>query len=158
MYESFDRFLQNAIKEYYDRAGRRQRGDFVALLIASGEITPLAVDRMKRASPGELASAAAAAVALRVGLRFALSGPLAILVSGLTLASLTSYLFRQQGEVMARVGPFKEAVASARTEYERVQAGHAEGRYDEDDRKLMIDGLTQRLMKELAQASEEVEE
>ena len=158
MYESFDRFLQNAIKEYYDRAGRRQRGDFVALLIASGEVTPLAMDRLKRASPGELAGAAGAAVALRVGLRFALSGPLAILVSGLTLASLTSYLFRQQGEVMARIAPFKEAVADVRQEYERVQAGHSDGRYGDDDRKLMIDGLTQRLMKELAKASEEIEE
>ena len=158
MYESFDRFLQNAIREYYERAGGRQRGDFVALLIASGEVAPLAVDRMKRASPGELAGAAAAAVALRVGLRFAFAGPLAILVSGLTLASLTSYLFRQQGEVMARVGPFKQAVADARTEYERVQAGHGDGRYDDDDRKLMIDGLTQRLMKDLATASQEAEE
>ncbi len=158
MYESFDRFLQNAITEYYERAGRRQRGDFVALLIASGELAPLAMDRVKRASPTELAGAAAAAVALRVGLRFAFAGPLAILVSGLTLASLTSYLFRSQGEVMARVGPFKQAVGDVRQEYERVQAGHAEGRYDDDDRKLMIDGLTQRLMRDLAKASEEAEE
>ncbi len=154
MYESFDRFLQNAIKDYYDRSGRRQRGDFVALLIASGELTPLAVDRVKRASPQELAGAAAAAVALRVGLRFALSGPLAILVSGLTLASLTSHLFRSQSEVMARVEPFKAAIAEIRLEYERIQEGHGAGRYDDDDRRLMVDGLTQRLTQQLGRTAD----
>ena len=154
MYESFDRFLQNAIKDYYERSGRRQRGDFVALLIASGEATPLAMERVKRASPQELAGAAAAAVALRVGLRFALSGPLAILVSGLTLASLTSHLFRRQSEVMGRVAPFKAAIAEARVEYERVQQGHRDGRYDDDDRRLMVDGLTQRLTQELGRSDE----
>ena len=153
MYASFDRFLQEAIKEYYDRFGRRQRGDFVALLIASGEVAPLAVDRIRRATPGELAGAAAAAVALRLGLRFALSGPLAVLVGGLTLASMTAYLFRRQGEVMSRVEPFRQAIAAVRAEYERIQEGHAAGRYADADRTLMIDGLTRRLVEDLERAA-----
>ena len=158
MYESFDRFLQDAIREYYERSGRRQRGDFVALLVASGEIAPVAADAVRKAPAKHLAAGAAAAIALRIGLRFALSGPLAVLVGGLTVASLLAYLYRHQGSVLSRVRLFREAILEVHVEYDRIQDVHADGGYTDDERALMIDGLTQRLMRELDDRSRRADE
>ena len=36
IYTSFDAFLKQAIKEYYDRGWTTRRGNFIALLISSG--------------------------------------------------------------------------------------------------------------------------
>ena len=158
MYESFDQFLQNAIKEYYERSGSKHRGRLVALLIASGEIAPMAAQAFKQAPAKNFAAGAAAAVALRVGLRFALSGPVAILVSGLTLASLLAYLVGHQRTVMALLRDFREAIDEVRSDYDRIQDKHAAGGYDDDERQLMIDGLTMRLLNDLDERAERAEQ
>ncbi len=36
IYRDFDNFLKIAIKEYYDRGWKSRKGNFIALLIASG--------------------------------------------------------------------------------------------------------------------------
>jgi hypothetical protein len=42
MYGSFDAFLKQAIREYYDRSWTTRKGNFIALLIASGQTSPCA--------------------------------------------------------------------------------------------------------------------
>ena len=37
IYDDFDSFLKVAIKEYYDQGWKQRRGNFIALLIASGQ-------------------------------------------------------------------------------------------------------------------------
>ena len=157
MYESFDSFLQNVITEYYERSGKKHRSRFVALLIASGEIAPVAADAFRKAPARNLAASAAAAGALRVGLRFALSGPFAVLVSGLTLASMLAYLFKHQGVVIRQVRTFRDAIHETRAEFDRIQGRHGDGVYDTHDRELMIDGLMQRLLKDLDERAAKAE-
>ena len=149
MYESFDRFLRNAVREYYGRAAGRQKGDVVALLIASGQLVSAATDRVTAAPGKHIAAGAAAAVALRVGFGLMAAGPVGLVVGGLTLAALTSFLLRNQRAVGPKVEAFAAAIDETRVEYERLQQGHADGRYDDDDRALLIDGLTARLLKDL---------
>lgn len=46
VYETFDAFMQQVIKETYDHGAKR--AEFVALVIASGELLPMAWGRMKK--------------------------------------------------------------------------------------------------------------
>src|SRR5438445_1431802 len=96
-YDTFDDYLRLAIKEYYDRGWKNRRANFIALLIASGQTMAMA----KQAVAGEkglknVAMGAVGVVALRLGLRYALGGPLGILVTAATAASLVAYFVRNQ--------------------------------------------------------------
>ena len=157
MYESFDRFLGKAVRVYYERTAGRQRGDFLALLIASGELASVAAERVAERPVRHAVGGAAALVGLRLGLGLLLSGPLGLVVGGLTLASLTRYLLHNQRAVLPKVQAFTDVIADTRTEYERVQDGHADGRYTDDERALLVDGLTHRLLADLEARGRQVE-
>ena len=106
VYSDFDEFLKSAIHEYYERGGgKSNKANFIALLIASGEVTSLAVDSFKKGKGAKrLAVGAAGVIALRIGLKYALSGPLGILLAGATAASLITYFHpRLAGIVHAAV-------------------------------------------------------
>ena len=77
VFDDFDAFMKQAIRDYYDRSWKTRRGHFVALIIASGQAMSMAVDSVKDGSGLKKAAlGAAGVVALRIGLRYALSGPL----------------------------------------------------------------------------------
>jgi len=149
MYESFDRFLAHAVRVYYERTAGQQRGDFLALLVASGELVPVAAERVTERPLRHALGGAAALLALRAGLGLLLSGPLGLVVGGLGFASLARYLLRHEESVLPKVRAFSEVIDGARAEYERVQARHAEGRFDDDERALLVDGLLHRLLADL---------
>ncbi len=76
VFDDYDAFLKQAIRDYYDRGWKNRRGNFIALVIASGQVTSLAADSIRDGSGLKRAAiGAAGVVALRVGLRYALSGP-----------------------------------------------------------------------------------
>src|SRR6476646_10116861 len=84
-YDTFEDYLRLSIKEYYDRGWKNRRANFIALLIASGQTTAMA----KQAVSGEkglenVAMGAVGVVALRLGLLWALGGPLGILLTAAT--------------------------------------------------------------------------
>src|SRR5690606_1637078 len=66
VYETFDAFMQQVIKDTYEHGAKR--AEFVALVIASGELLPMAWGRLRKSGVRELAVGAAGVVALRVGL------------------------------------------------------------------------------------------
>jgi len=78
LYASYDAFLKQAIREYYDRGWTTRKGNFIALLIASGSTSmALAKDSVVDGSgTKKVAIGAGLAIALRVGLKYALGGPL----------------------------------------------------------------------------------
>jgi hypothetical protein len=158
MHESFDRFLQTAIKDYYERSGAERRGNFVALVIASGEVVPMAAEAVKKSPARNLAAGAVGALALRAGLKWALGGPLGMVVGGLTVASMLAVLRAQQKGVGAKVKAYREVIRLAHSEYDKVQDAHADGKYDDDERGLLIDGLMQRLMRDLDEQADAAEE
>ena len=70
IYSTYDAFLKQAIKEYYDRGWTTRRGNFIALLIASGSTSmALAKDSVVDGTgTKKVAIGAGLALALRIGL------------------------------------------------------------------------------------------
>jgi hypothetical protein len=152
-YDTFDDYLRLAIKEYYDRGWKNRRANFVALLIASGQTAAMAKDAVSgEKGLKNVALGAGLVVALRVGLRYALGGPLGILVTAATAASLVAYLVRNQKEISIKIGRFRERIADEKTRFEEIQSGYRANRYDARERNLMVDGQLKRFLADLDEA------
>src|SRR5688572_7469172 len=143
IYRDFDSFLKVAIREYYDRGWTTRKGNFIALLIASGSTSfALAKDSVVDGSgTKKLAIGAAAVLALRIGLRYALGGPLGMVLTVAAGASMISYFIRNQKDILKKVSLYKKTIAETGTRYEEVQSGWRDGKYEAADRNLMIDGM-----------------
>jgi hypothetical protein len=152
-YDTFDDYLRLAIKEYYDRGWKNRRSNFIALLMASGQTVAMAKD----AVTGEkglknMAVGAVGVVALRLGLRWALGGPLGILVTAATAASLVAFFIKNQREISQKIGRFRERIAVEKTRFEEIQSGYRGNRYDARERNLMVDGQLKRFLADLDEA------
>lgn len=143
IYGSYDNFLKQALKEYYDRGWTTRKGNFIALLIASGT-TSLAMAKDSVVS-GEgtkkVAIGAGLMIALRIGLRYAIGGPLGLVLSVAAGASMISYFIRNQKDIVKKVSVYKETIATSEKKYDEIQAGWRDGNYDVSQRNLMIDGM-----------------
>lgn len=149
-YDTFDDYLRLAVKEYYDRGWKSRRANFIALLIATGQTTAMA----RQAVTGDkglknVALGAASVVALRLALRWALGGPLGILLTAATGASVIAYFVKNQKEITSKIGRYRERVGEERTKFEEVQAGYRANRYDVRERNLMVDGQLKRFLADL---------
>lgn len=146
-YDTFDDFLQAAIKDYYDRGW--QRPNFVALLIASGQTGNLAknaigsTEGLKR-----LALGTAGVVAIRVILTRVLTGPLGLILTGVSLASMIALFIRHQREIMSKTSRFRDLIARTRDSFEEAQTGYRQNRLDARERNMMVDGLLRRFLRE----------
>lgn len=152
-YDTFDDYLKLAIKEYYERGWKSRRANFIALLMASGQMAAVAKD----AVAGEkglrnVAVGAASAVALRFALRWALGGPVGILLTAATGASLVAYFVRNQKEISQKVGRFRERISDEKKKFEEIQSGYRANRYDARERNLMVDGQLKRFLADLDEA------
>ncbi len=148
IYNDFDSFLKVGIREYYDRGWSKRRGNFIALLIASGQTAvALAKDSVVDGTgTKKVAIGAATVLALRVGLRFALGGPLGLVLGVAAGASMISYFLRNQKDVVRKVGIYGKVIDESQDRYELLQSGWRDGRYDATERNLMIDGLMKRFI------------
>jgi hypothetical protein len=150
VYDDYDAFLKQAIKDYYDRGWKSRRGTFIALVIASGQASSMAVDSIRDGSGLKKAAlGAAGVVALRLGLRYALSGPLGVILTGAAAMSLGGYLLKNRKEITDKVTACKTLIADTRTKFEETQGGYRAGRYDGASRNLMVDGLLKRFLEDL---------
>jgi hypothetical protein len=152
-YDTFEDYLKLAIKEYYERGWKSRRANFIALVLASGQMMSVARD----AVAGEkglrnVAVGAAGAVALRFALRWALGGPLGILLTAATAASLVAYFVRNQKEISQKIGRFRERIAEEKKRFEEIQSGYRANRYDARERALMVDGQLKRFLADLDEA------
>jgi hypothetical protein len=147
VYETFDAFMQQVIKDTYDNGAKR--AEFVALVIASGELLPMAWGRIRKSGVKEFAMGAAGVVALRVGLKYLLGGPLGMILTGFTAATLVSFFWSNQKEVMRRVKPNKLLIRGANEKFDDIQARYQDGRYDAGERALLVEGLLRRVLNEV---------
>jgi hypothetical protein len=154
LYSAFDAFLKQAIKEYYDRGWTTRKGNFIALLIASGSTSfAMAKDSVVDGSgTKKLAVGAGLMIALRIGLRYALGGPLGLVLTVAAGASMVSYFIRNQKDIVKKVGVYKTTIADAEKKYEEIQAGWRDGKYQISDRNLMIDGLMKQFITQVDEA------
>jgi hypothetical protein len=154
LYSSYDAFLKQAIREYYDRGWTTRKGNFIALLIASGSTSmALAKDSVVDGSgTKKVAIGAGLAIALRVGLKYALGGPLGLVLSVAAGASMIAYFVRNQKDIVKKVGLYKSGIADVQKRYDDVQAGWRDGKYQITDRNLMIDGLMKQFITQIDEA------
>lgn len=151
IYDDFDSFLKVGIREYYDRGWSRRKGNFIALLIASGQ-TAFALAKDSMVGGGgtkKLAIGAAAVVALQIGLRYALGGPLGLVLTVAAGASMVSYFVRNQKDIIRKVGVYKTLIKDTHERYEEAQGGWRNGKYDIAERNLMVDGLMKRFIEQV---------
>jgi hypothetical protein len=154
IYADFDNFLKVAIKEYYDRGWTTRRGNFIALLIASGQ-TAIAIAKdsvVDGSGTKKVAIGAALVLALRIGLRYAIGGPLGMVLTVAAGASMVSYFVRNQKDIVRKVGTYKGTIVETRARYEELQSGYRDGRFDATERNLMIDGLMKRFLQQCDEA------
>lgn len=147
VYDTFDEFLQAAIKDYYDRGW--QRPNFVALLIASGQVGNLAKNALGTGDGLKtLALGTFGVVAVKVILTRILTGPLGLLLTGVSLASLVALFIKNQREIMSKTGRFRELINRTRDSFDEAQTGYRQNRLDARERNMMVDGLLRRFLRE----------
>jgi hypothetical protein len=150
VFDDYDAFLKQAIRDYYDQGWKSRRGNFIALVIASGQMGSMAADSIRDGSGLKKAAlGAAGVVALRLGLRYALSGPLGMILTGAAALSAVSYGVKHQKEITGKVGQYRTMIAATRTKFEETQGGYRAGRYDAASRNLMVDGLLKRFLEDI---------
>jgi hypothetical protein len=155
-YESYDGFLRESIRTYWE-SKRGKRINFLALLFACKEAWGAAWDEVK--DPGmakKVLTGAAGAAAVAVVLRLVLGGPIGLLLTGASIASLVALYIRNHKKIMARVGHFRGIIEEYRPRYEKLAA--ETGDVDDEARELMIDGLMSRFLDELDAYQPEEEE
>jgi hypothetical protein len=154
LYGSYDAFLKQAIREYYDRGWTTRKGNFIALLIGAGQTSlALAKDSVVDGSgTKKVAIGAGLLVALRIGLRYAIGGPLGMVLTLAAGASMISYFVRNQKDIVKKVGIYKTTIADSEKRYDEVQAGWRDGKYQITDRNLMIDGLMKQFIAQIDEA------
>jgi hypothetical protein len=154
IYNDFDSFLKVGIREYYDRGWTSRRGNFIALLIASGQTAfALAKDSVVDGSgTKKLAIGAGAVLALRIGLKYAIGGPLGLVLTVAAGASMVSYFFKNQKDIVKKVSIYRETIKETHGRYDEIQSGWRDGRYEVNDRNLMLDGLMKRFLQQIDEA------
>ena len=149
-YDTFEDYLKLAIKEYYDRGWKNRRANFIALVFASGQMTAMAKDAVSgEKGLKNVAYGAIGVVGLRLALRWALGGPLGILLTAATAASLVAYGVRNQKEIQLKIGKFRERITEEKAKFEEIQSGYRANRYDVRERNLMVDGQLKRFLADL---------
>jgi|SRR5581483_307243 len=152
-YDTFEDYLKLAVKEYYDRGWKNRRGNFIALVVASGQATSMAKDAVSgQKGLRNVAAGAIGVVAVRLALRWALGGPLGILLTAATGASLVAYFVRNQKEITSKITRFRERITEERAKFEEIQAGYRANRFDARERNLMVDGQLKRFLADLDEA------
>lgn len=154
IYTSYDAFLKQAIREYYDRGWTTRRGNFIALLIASGSTSfALAKDSVVDGQGAKkVAVGAGLVILLRVGLKFALGGPLGVVMTVAAGASMVAFFFRNQKDIVAKVSKYKVVIGDSHKRYDEIQAGWRDGKHQITDRNLMVDGLMKQFIASVDEA------
>lgn len=153
VFDSFDAFVKQAIRDHYDRAWKTRRASWIALVLASGQVMSMAADSVKDGSGLKKAAiGATGVVALRLALRYALSGPLGVILTGAAVASAVSYFLKHKKEVFDLRDRYKNMISDARAKFDEIQGGYRAGRYDAAARNLMVDGLLKRFLEDIGSA------
>ncbi|MBK7078978.1 MAG: hypothetical protein IPH44_42610 [Myxococcales bacterium] len=155
IYADFDAFKKQAIRDYYERGWTSRRGNFIALLIAAGGGASLGLAKdsvVDGTGTKKVAIGAGLALALRVGLRYALGGPLSLVLTAAAGASMLAYLVRNQKDILKKVERYRGVLAETERKYKDTHAQWRDGKYDVAQRNLMIDGLMKRFVADVDEA------
>jgi hypothetical protein len=147
-YETYDGFLKTAIKSYWDQGA--DRVNFIALLLASREAWEVAWSGVRAPGTGKkILTGAAGAAAVVVLLRALLGGPIGLILTGASVASLGALYVRNHKRIWAQQSRYKEMIGQFRIKHQQVRTKFVDGAIDGDERDLMLDGLMRRFLEEL---------
>jgi hypothetical protein len=148
-YESYEGFLKAAIRTYWEQ-GARSKVNFLALLFASKEAWQVAWGKVASPDAGKkILTGAAGAAALTLLLRTVVGGPIGILLTGASIASLVAIYVKNHKRIWLKVDRYRIVIDEYRTAYEEVRSDWAEGGLKDSQRDLMVDGLLGRFLAEL---------
>ena len=91
-------------------------------------------------------------VALRIGLRYAVGGPLGLVLTVAAGASMVSYFVRNQKDIIKKVSVYKALISEMDKRYQEAQVSWRDGKVSLTDRNLMIDGLMKRFVEQIDEA------
>lgn len=147
-YDTYDGFLKRAIKAYWEEGA--DRVNFIALLLASREAWGVAWDGARAPGTGKkLLTGAAGAAAVVVLLRLLLGGPIGLILTGASVASLGALYARNHKRIWAQQSRYKQLMGQYRVKHQQVRTKFVDGAIDADERDLMMDGLMRRFLEEL---------
>ncbi len=148
-YDSYEGFLRAAIKGYWETKGA-SKATFIALLLATREAWAVAWGKTTSAEAGKkMLTGAAGAAAVAVLLRTFVGGPIGLLLTGASVASLVAVYVRNHERIWERVEIIRRMVDAYRGQYETVHRDRSNGTLTDDQRDLMIDGLMGRFLLDL---------
>jgi hypothetical protein len=155
-YASYDGFLKTAIETYWTT--RRNQVHFVALLLASREAWEVAWDGIRAPNTGKkVLTGTVGVVAFVIALRLLIGGPIGLVLTGVSVASLAAVYARHHRRIWDQQERYKKLLGDYRVRYERIRADWIEGRIDEHQRDLMVDGLMNRLLDEIDEPPSQAE-
>ena len=148
LFASYDGFLKTAIERHW--SGGRSRAHFVALLLASREAWEVAWQGVTAPGTGQKALLGAGSVAaVYVALRLLIGGPIGLVLTGVSVASLVSVYAQNHRRIWDQQERYKKLIAAYRVKYDQIKAKYVEGLIDEPQRDLMIDGLMNRFFEDI---------
>jgi hypothetical protein len=148
-YESYEGFLRAAIRTYWER-GAKSKVNFLALLFASREAWQVAWDKAATPEAGKkILTGAAGAAALGILLRVVVGGPIGILLTGASIASLVAIYVKNHARIWAKVERYKALIDENRPRFEEIRIDWVEGGIKDAQRDLMVDGLMSRFLADL---------
>jgi hypothetical protein len=148
-YDSYEGFLKAAIRTYWEQ-GAKSKVNFLALLFASKEAWQVAWGKVATPDGGKkVLTGAAGAAALTLILRTVVGGPIGILLTGASIASLVAIYVKNHKRIWLKVDRYKVVIDEYRTAYEEVRSDWTEGGLKDSQRDLMVDGLLGRFLVEL---------
>lgn len=148
-YETFEGFLQSAIKAYWESPGR-SRTNFLSLLLATRKAWQVAWDEATEPATGKkILTGAAGAAAIAVLVRVFLGGPIGILLTGASVASLVAIYAKNHKRIWAQAERYRGLVETYRRRFAEVRDEYVDGKLRREQRDLMIDGLMRRFLTDL---------
>lgn len=147
-YRSYDGFLKATIGRYY--ASGANKLNFLALLLATREAWKVAFAEIATQDTGKkLLTGAAGVAVVTLLLRAFVGGPIGILLTGASIASLVALYSRNHAGIMARAEHYRGIVARYRPLFEELESSYVDGRTTESQHRLMVDGLMGRFIEEV---------
>ena len=147
-YASYDGFLKTAIETYWQK--RKNQIHFIALLLASREAWQVAWGGVTAEGTGRrVLTGAAGATAVYVALRLLIGGPIGLVLTGVSIASLVAVYSSNHRRIWDQQERYRKLIGEYRVKYDRVRADYLEGTLVEEQRDLMIDGLINRFLDDL---------
>jgi len=148
-YESYEGFLKAAIKDYWD-SERRSKLDLVAILLATREAWNVAIGDATAPGTGKTwLKGAAGAAAVTLLLRTVIGGPLGLLLTGVSVASLAALYVKRHEQIWNQVDHYRGTVDDYRPKFDKIVHSFAGDAIDQEQRDLMIDGLMMRFNRQL---------